>query len=92
MKLPWQKDDSVTAAEADVAPVEFVDRRRSVQWCASCRSPHGPFIFFENRKHYCERCSARIFALMGLQSAGRRADDLQYPERAGAGVVGGVSR
>ena len=55
--------------------------RRPIRWCDGCRSPIAPFIYFQNGKHYCLRCSEKVWATMGLRSAGKRDDDIQYPPR-----------
>lgn len=57
----------------------YEELRRPVLWCEGCRSPIAPFIYFQNGKHYCLRCSEKVWSTMGLRSAGKRADDLQYP-------------
>lgn len=67
----------------------FEEMRRAVQWCAACRSPIAPFIYFQNGKHYCLRCSEQVYATMGLRSAGKRDDDLPYPPQDGPPSCGG---
>ena len=52
-----------------------------MKWCDACRSPIAPFIYFQNGKHYCVRCAEKIYGTMGMRSAGKRDDDLQYPPR-----------
>ncbi len=45
--------------------------------CANCRRAANRFAYLENRKHYCVNCAYRVRRLMGLQSIGRRADDIK---------------
>lgn len=59
------------------APVERVERRSPVHRCANCRRTANRFAYLENRKHYCIRCAYQVQQLMGLQSIGRRADDIK---------------
>lgn len=72
MKLPWTKNPVE-------APTRPTDRRWAPGWCTVCRSPHPPLIYFQNGKNYCTRCAAKVNAVMGIRSAGRRATDVQFP-------------
>jgi len=68
-RKPAQVEEEPTGAE----------NRRPVSWCDGCRSPIAPFIYFQNGKHYCLRCAPKVYGTMGIRSAGKRDDDLQYP-------------
>lgn len=50
--------------------------RAVVARCTICRRPEGPFVYMENRKHYCVSCGRKIRDLMRFGSAGRRANDI----------------
>ena len=64
MRLPWK-----SKPQSEPGPRE---ERREPEWCATCRSPFGPFIYMENNRHYCEPCAAKIGRTMGLQAIERR--------------------
>ncbi len=53
------------------------ERRTPVHRCANCRRTANRFAYLENRKHYCIGCAYQVQQLMGLQSIGRRADDIK---------------
>lgn len=67
------------ASDEAEQPIAYEEMRTPIRWCEACRSPIAPFIYFQNGKHYCLRCSEKVWATMGLRSAGKRDDDLQYP-------------
>lgn len=67
MRMPWK---SKQQAEPDQ-----VERRTEPEWCSTCRSPFGPFIYLESGRHYCESCAAEIQRTMGLKIAERREDN-----------------
>ena len=73
MKLPWTR---TTAADQLTRPT---DHRWQVRWCAVCRTPQAPLIYFQNGKHYCQPCAAKVYSVISIRSAGRRASDLQFP-------------
>ena len=68
MRLPWK---SKTQAEPEPPP----ERRQEPEWCATCRSPFGPFVYLESGRHYCEPCAEQIQRTMGLKVAERRDGD-----------------
>ena len=65
MRMPWQ-----SKPKPESQPVE----RRSMdpEWCATCRSTFGPFVYLESGRHYCESCAEQIQRTMGLKVAERR--------------------
>ena len=73
MKLPWTRSQPVEPL------TQPDDRRWAPAWCATCRAPQNALIYFENGKSYCNHCAARVYAIMGIRSAGRRATDIQFP-------------
>jgi hypothetical protein len=58
-------------------PPERAERRTPVHRCANCRRVANRFAYLENRKHYCVNCAYQVRRLMGLQSIGRRANDIK---------------
>lgn len=52
------------------------DRRSDTLWCATCRTRRGPFAYMQSGRQYCQPCASEIREVMGLLSAGRRANDL----------------
>lgn len=69
MRMPW-----TSKPKPEPAPTE---RRREAKWCATCRSPFGPFVHMENERDYCESCAAQIKRTMGLQVIERRKDEAE---------------
>jgi hypothetical protein len=74
----WRRDRTQAASESE-PELEATETRRPAQWCSRCRTRSGPFAYFENGHDYCVPCGRAIHALMGVRSAGRRADDVQIP-------------
>ncbi|MBT5772864.1 MAG: hypothetical protein HOH95_00635 [Dehalococcoidia bacterium] len=72
MRMPW-------SSKPAPAPEAGPERRREPEWCATCRSPFGPFVYLESGRHYCEPCAEQIMRTMGLQIAERRDDERQLP-------------
>lgn len=72
MRMPWQSKPKPEPPR--------VERRHEPEWCATCRSPFGPFVYLENGRHYCESCAERIRSTMGVQIADRRDHDPAFEQ------------
>ena len=75
MKL-WRRRQHDERPEAGAGAA--VPDRRSPEWrCANCQRKEGPFIYFENGKHYCESCAGSVGGYLGIPVGGRRRDDIK---------------
>jgi len=70
----WRTQRPVEEQQMDDA-----DQRNPASRCDSCRTEHGPFVFFQYRGHYCLVCAPAVYNATKLPSGGNRADDLQFP-------------
>ena len=80
MKL-WrrQQRDGHPEAEAEAEAGATAPDRRTPEWrCANCQRQEGPFIYFENGKHYCEGCARAVGNRIGIPTGGRRHDDITH--------------
>ncbi len=80
MKL-WrrQQRDVRPEAEAEAEAGATASDRRTPAWrCANCQRQEGPFIYFENGKHYCENCAGSVGGYLGVPVGGRRHDDTTH--------------
>ena len=67
MRLPWKSKPQ--------PETKVLVERQEPEWCATCRSPFGPFVYLENKRHYCDPCAVKIQRTMGLQVMERRQSD-----------------
>ena len=74
MKL-WRRWQREVRPEPE-AEVSESDRRTPEWRCANCQRKEGPFIYFENGKHYCHRCAGSVGGYIGMPTGGRRHDDI----------------
>jgi hypothetical protein len=72
MKLEWTRPETVSESGES-------DRRASTTDCDSCQTQRESVIYFRFRGSYCGDCAPLVFGATGRRSAGRRADDSQYP-------------
>jgi hypothetical protein len=61
------------------AEVNWEDQRTPIRWCDGCRTPRGPFSYFQNGKHYCAACADKMQKTMRLKQIGKRRDDVHFP-------------
>ena len=74
MKL-WRRRQHDRAPEAEATEP---DRRTPAWRCANCQRKGGPFIYFENGRHYRESCAGAVSRHIGISTGGRRHDDITH--------------
>src|SRR5688500_68762 len=66
-------------------PANRVERRESVRRvppaaCEACQLARPPYVYLENKKHYCVECALVVVTTERIYPAGRREEDITLGE------------
>ena len=50
--------------------------RKPNVWCRRCRRPQAELVYLSDGNHYCWDCAEHLHRTLGLEAAGKRADDI----------------